>query len=508
MLKASTAHLTQPERVRVLIVDDEPSMAETLAELLGACGYEVSPTTNPQEALGFTADRFYEVALVDLVMPGMNGLELAERLHERSPETQVVIVTGNDDIESVRAGIHVGVFDYLLKGGLNLGSLEAVVRRAAEEAQLRREKARLFREVEEANRLLRALQGLGALEAGPLTTSIVLGRLASSAKEVTGAAVGRALLFSPTHSAEGLVIDEVVGDGAEAVRGTRLGPSEGIASFAAMVGETLVLEHGRDHPRYSHRCDETATPLPGFLCVPVRLGPVCGALILAGSSGPSFGQAAADAASRLATQAAVLLDALFFRDRATNFFTHTSELLVSVLDSIDIFSQGQPRAVAAHADMLSRRLGMPENERRDVHFAALLHDIGKIKIPRHLLTEEGRYHKEARAQMEAHPAFAVEMLKPITLWGEMLPLVHFHHERWDGKGYPSRLSGEEIPVGARIIAVADAFEAMTKGRPYARALTVEEALVQLEEGAGTQFDPRIVGLFVGEYRRLEQEKTR
>jgi len=158
--------------------------------------------------------------------------------------------------------------------------------------------------------------------------------------------------------------------------------------------------------------------------------------------------------------------------------------------------------------MLSRRLGMPENERRDVHFAALLHDIGKIKIPRHLLTEEGRYHKEARAQMEAHPAFAVEMLKPITLWGEMLPLVHFHHERWDGKGYPSRLSGEEIPVGARIIAVADAFEAMTKGRPYARALTVEEALVQLEEGAGTQFDPRIVGLFVGEYRRLEQEKTR
>src|SRR6185295_11730123 len=108
------------------------------------------------------------------------------------------------------------------------------------------------------------------------------------------------------------------------------------------------------------------------------------------------------------TQAAVLLDALFFRDRATNFFTHTSELLVSVLDSIDIFSQGQPRAVAAHADMLSRRLGMPENERRDVHFAALLHDIGKIKIPRHLLTEEGRYHKEARAQMEAHPAFAVE----------------------------------------------------------------------------------------------------
>ncbi len=111
MLKASTAHLTQPERVRVLIVDDEPSMTETLAELLGACGYEVSPTTNPQEALGFTADRFYEVALVDLVMPGMNGLELAERLHERSPETQVVIVTGNDDIESVRAGIHVGVFD-------------------------------------------------------------------------------------------------------------------------------------------------------------------------------------------------------------------------------------------------------------------------------------------------------------------------------------------------------------------------------------------------------------
>ena len=508
MLKASTAHLTQPERVRVLVVDDEPSMTETLSELLGACGYDVSPTTDPEEALGWTADRFYEVALVDLVMPGMSGLDLAERLHERTQETQVVIVTGNEDIESVRAGLHVGVFDYLLKGSLNLGALEAVVRRAAEEARLRLDKARLFREVEEANRLLRALQGLGALETGALTTAIVLGRLASSAKEVTGAAVGRALLFSPTHSAEGLVVDEVVGDGAEAVRGTRLGPSEGIASFAAMVGETLVLEHGPDHPRYSHKCDEVATALPGFLCVPLRLGPVCGALLLAGGPGASFGREAVEAASRLATQAAVLLDSLFFRERATNFFTHTSELLVSVLDSVDIFSQGQSRAVAALADMVSRRLGLPEHERRDVHYAALLHDIGKIRIPRHLLTTEGRYLPEARRQMEAHPAIGVEMLKPITLWAEMLPLIHFHHERWDGKGYPSGLAGEEIPVGARVIAVADAFEAMTKGRPYARARTVEEALRQLEAGAGTQFDPRIVRLFAGEYRRLEQEKMR
>jgi HD-GYP domain-containing protein (c-di-GMP phosphodiesterase class II) len=97
------------------------------------------------------------------------------------------------------------------------------------------------------------------------------------------------------------------------------------------------------------------------------------------------------------------------------------------------------------------------------------------------------------------------MLKPITLFADLLPIIHAHHERWDGKGYPSGLSGEDIPLGARVIAVADAFDAMTHGRPYSPARPYEDALRELEAGVGTQFEPRVVHLFAAEYRRRQAE---
>jgi putative nucleotidyltransferase with HDIG domain len=439
------------------------------------------------------------------MMPKMSGPDLAERLHEASPTIQVVFLTGRGDVDAARTGIHVGAYDFLLKEGFTASAVEGAVRGAAEKARQKRAQAELERQVHEANRLLEALHGMGAADKEDLTARVILARLTSSAKALVGATLGRALLFTPTHDEEGLVIEAAVGDGAEALVGVRLGPSEGIAPFAAMVGETATLERADAHTRYSHKCDEMVTEQPGFLCVPLRSGPVWGALSLAGATAGSFGPEALEVARRLAAGAAMHVENLLAHERAANFFTHVSEILVSILDSQDVFNRGHSRAVATLSDMVTRRLGLPDAERRNVHYAALLHDIGKTRIDPAILNTEGVYHAEARREMESHAQLGVEMLKPITAFAPLLPLIHGHHERWDGKGYPSGISGEGVPLGARIIAVADAFNAMTRGHLYAAARTDEEAIRQLEAGAGSQFDPKVVRYFVLEYRRHRED---
>jgi putative nucleotidyltransferase with HDIG domain len=502
--EAAEARATEV-RPRVLVVDDEPAFAEAVAELLEGSGFDAHSCSDPEEALRRTGAERFEVALLDIGMPRMDGFELAERVRELSPTTQVIILTGRDDVEAARGGMHVGAYDFLMKSSFNAAAIEGTVRAAAQKSRTERAQAALTQKVGQANRLMAALHGLGATDRDLLDTKVVLERLVAAAKELAGAEVGRALLFAPTHNEEGLVVEEAVGDGAEPLRGGRLGPSEGIAAFAAMVGEGVTLARATDHPRYSHRCDEVTGAHPGFLCVPLRSGPVRGALILASHADGAFPAEAVTASERLAAQAALHLDNLLGRDRSANFFTHVSEILVSILNSQDLFNQGHSRMVATLADMMTRRLGLSDHERRRVHYAALLCDIGKTRIHPSLLNTIGRYQPEARRQMEAHTVLGVEMLKPITLFAELLPLIHSHHERWDGKGYPAGLAGEDIPLGARVIAVADAFDAMTHGRPYAPAKTPEDALGELEKGAGTQFDAQIVAFFVEDYREHREE---
>ena len=146
---------------------------------------------------------------------------------------------------------------------------------------------------------------------------------------------------------------------------------------------------------------------------------------------------------------------------------------------------------------------MSDAERRDVHFAALLHDIGKLLVPPEILRAPDYSSERDRDILRSHPTLALDMLKHITVWEEILPMIHAHHERWDGKGYPLGIAGEAIPLGARIIAVAESFDAMTHRKAHGPARTPAEGLLELEAFAGTQFDPKIVRLFVLEYRQSE-----
>jgi response regulator RpfG family c-di-GMP phosphodiesterase len=483
---------------RVLVVDDDRAFGTFLAEALTERGFVARACSEPGEALRLVSELRVDVAVLDLIMPGMGGLELAEQLRVSSPDTQVLILTGYADLSSAIEGVRHGVVAYLEKGSLDADRLTQAVTEAAERSALRRENRHLVERLRDANRLLHALNEVSAQLASDPHRDSLVASLVRSARELLQVESARALLF--THAGpESLVVEMAAGDGASALLGARFELAEGIAPFMAQGKEPVVLSDARTHPRYSRRCDQLSTALPGFLAVPLRHGTVHGALLLAGRKN-EFTAEEATLVGAFARQSAVAIENAGHQENTVNFFTHICDILVSFLDTRDVFFGGHSRAVAALADMVTRRLGLSEPERRDIHFAALLHDIGKLRLdPDLLLWSKSR--ADAFPLLQQHPVLGLEILKPIALWSGILPLIHAHHERWDGAGYPLGQAAEHIPLGARVIAVADAFDAMTRSTPHQVPRSPDEAIVELEACAGSQFDPRIVRMFVSEYRK-------
>ncbi|HKC77233.1 MAG TPA: HD-GYP domain-containing protein [Gaiellaceae bacterium] len=173
-------------------------------------------------------------------------------------------------------------------------------------------------------------------------------------------------------------------------------------------------------------------------------------------------------------------------------------MLASIARALEQRDQtlGHGARVAALAEPVALQLGWDRERIRALRWAAPLHDVGKVQVRPQLLGKTGPLTLEEVDEIRRHPAAGARLVLPLRRFHDALPYVLFHHERWDGKGYPSGLRGETIPVGARLLAIADAFDAMISPRPYRRALTHEHALGEVEEGAGAQFDPVAAELFV------------
>ena len=428
----------------------------------------------------------------------MTGLELARLLKARDPNLQVIILTTYDDTESVTPGIKQGIFDFIGKTDIDARRLEHKVREAAAFTRLTRTNRDLVARLTASNARLTALQNASTSLCRELHQDRVLESLARAAKTLLGAATGRAVLFSHGHSGD-LVVAAAAGDGAKTIVGARMRQDEGVAAAVVADGKAVSGANLARHPGYSRRADEMPTLLPGFVVAPLRHGNVQGALMVAGRQAP-FATDDEGLLASLALQGGIALDNAANLERFTNFFTHASDMLITAVEQLDIWYRGHSRAVAVFADMITRGLGMPDDERRDVHYGALLHDIGKVMVPSDVLRSSRKSTPEEMETLRKHSIFGMEILKPILLWSDILPIVHSHHEWWDGRGYPLGLSGEQIPLGARVIAVADAFDAMTRLTPHRSPKTTDQALNELEAGAGTQFEPRIVRLFVSEYR--------
>lgn len=174
---------------------------------------------------------------------------------------------------------------------------------------------------------------------------------------------------------------------------------------------------------------------------------------------------------------------------------NTIKSLVQTLEAKDKYTEGHSRRVAENSLQIAQDLGVDYKEQEEIHLAGLLHDIGKIGIKESILHKRGRLTDEEYNHIKTHPLISQRILEPIPQFKGVVSMIRNHHEFYDGSGYPDGLSGKDIPAGARILAICDAFDAMTSDRPYRDALPEDAAYSVLARNAGTQFDPDLVKVF-------------
>jgi response regulator RpfG family c-di-GMP phosphodiesterase len=270
-------------------------------------------------------------------------------------------------------------------------------------------------------------------------------------------------------------------------------------------GAPVLTTNAQSDPRFEMQMSVAAFQLRSILCAPLKLkDEIIGVLYVDHRGMPGqFHESDMNLISAFADQAAVAIDnaRLFEELKAANIelqiaYEATLQGWVRALDLRDKETEGHTQRVTSLTVQLAQAMDIPEEELIHIQRGALLHDIGKMAIPDPILLKPGRLSEEERALVQKHPDFAREQLEPIQFLHRALDIPYCHHEKWDGSGYPRGLKGEEIPIAARIFAVADVWDALTSNRPYRQAMDPNEVRAYLREQAGLHFDPHVVEAFL------------
>lgn len=170
-------------------------------------------------------------------------------------------------------------------------------------------------------------------------------------------------------------------------------------------------------------------------------------------------------------------------------------MLANAIELRDQYTRGHVERVRDHAHLLAIQMGLSAGQMDQIHYGSILHDIGKIHIPESVLKKPGPLTEAEWVEMKKHPLIGVDMVKDIPYLAPAIPVIRYHHERWDGNGYPDGVCGEAIPLVARIVTVADSLDAMSTSRPYQQALTPEQAYEEILRGSGLKYDPGVIRAF-------------
>jgi putative nucleotidyltransferase with HDIG domain len=246
--------------------------------------------------------------------------------------------------------------------------------------------------------------------------------------------------------------------------------------------------------------------LESFLVLPVFLKEKLKAVITIGRSRTNaFNTEDIAQARQMADQMAVALSNATLIEELDNLNWGTLSALARTVDAKSSWTAGHSTRVTKMALKIGSGLALSPEKMDELHRAALLHDIGKVGVPAAILDKPGALDDDEYALIKMHPAMGARILEPIASYKEIIPMVLHHHERFDGKGYPDGLSGDEIDIGARILAVADVFDAIKSDRPYRKGMALERVIDIITEEAGRQFDPDVVDVFLAV---MGQEKTK
>lgn len=514
---------------RILLVDDEEGLRLLLGRQLTRAGHSVQVSCDGQEAAEALAQDRFDLIISDMKMPRLDGMGLLARARDLAPESEFIILTGHGNLENAVQAFKTGnLFDYLLKPLDDIAELDAVVQRAIERHTLRSDNQRLIEElrarVDELHLAQQQLARMADLDGltdllnhraihrklgehldgsgdGPLAVLLLDMDNFKQYNDTYGHPAGDQILRLVAASASSCLPD-----------GASLGRCGGDEFMAVLPGCTME-QAARVAAAIREAVSATPFVNPEGTALPLRL--CCGiADTVETGRSPATLVAAADAALYESKRQGGDTVTLHFscEDDSREDLGRTAytvlEGLVTAIDHKDHYTKAHSEHMTSFALMLADAIGCSKETTDVVRVAGLLHDVGKIGVPDSILRKPGRLSAEEYEVMKNHVTISAAIIHGLPRLADILDAVANHHERWDGHGYPNGLAGDQIPLLGRMMAIADAFSAMTLDRPYRAGIPVAEALNVVEAEAGKQFDPTLAHVFVQSMRRrLQQSQT-
>jgi len=276
----------------------------------------------------------------------------------------------------------------------------------------------------------------------------------------------------------------------------------GIVGWVALHGKPLLVPDVTKDPRWFKGVDKkTKFVTRSILAVPLFVkGTIIGvAEVLNKKGNRQFNRDDLELFSALGNQIAVAVENASLYKELDELFLSSIRAIVEAVDAKDPYTQGHSVRVVEYSLLVGEAVKLNKEALKDLEVSAILHDVGKIGIPDRILAKPGRLTEEEYEYIKRHPQFSADIIGPIAKLKRLTPYILHHHERFDGKGYPAGLKGRAIPIFARIIAIADSFDAMTSSRPYRDKMNLDIAFQELRDNSGTQFDPKLVPVFIEAY---------
>jgi response regulator RpfG family c-di-GMP phosphodiesterase len=472
----------QTDRLRVLLVDDNASVLRFLASAFSSNNCQVTTAATAEQALEQLGDDPFHLVVSDIKMPGLSGLDLLRAVKGKQPGTPVVLITGVPSVNSAVFGLRHGAYDYLPKP-FSITEVKDLIGRLRRDradgngnvnypAGLTEELARRQAGVEAISRIGEvALQGLEpSLFAAKVLEYTMQSLRCDGALMLLRDQGGQ---FNASRTGEASLVGQI------------------LALLHASFGD-VVKTGGRETfvlTKPEHGFEGLAALVPG-------VGDAMGILCVGRSA--ENGAFLPDEKALLlgyAQTTAVALQKILLREHLERNLIDTISSFVIALESKDPYLKGHSARVSLYSGELATVMGVAPADVVLMSRAGMLHDLGKLVIMDNILRKPRQLTEEEFELIRTHPVVGDKILKPLRFLACEAKAVRHHHERYDGKGYPDGLKGDDIPLIARVVTVADAFDAMTSDRPYRSKRPLATAMEEIVRGAGTQFDPLAADAF-------------
>ena len=437
-----------------------------------------------------------DIVLIDLKLPDESGRQVAWTLLNDFPyELILFIITGFEDEWKRSEAMRNGIAAYFVKGRFTPEELLTCMKEAAIQKERKRATELNNRMLLKLYEFTNTLISLDSLDS-------VMDSVIKMIQSLTGCMRISIMLLSEDRKY--LYIKKAIGLEEHIVKSTRINVGESVAG-KAFSNQRIISSDGETLDRslfgYRERGPFMSIPL---LEIPHKSGnmPIGVINLTNRTSEEGFSENEKKLLTYIANSASIAIKSELRKEALEKTAIDTLILLINVVEARDRYTQGHSIRVGEYAAEIARRLGFTEESVREILYAGHLHDIGKIEVPDSILLKPDVLTPEEFEIMKRHPITSVRIVDHISYFQPMHGIFLHHHERFDGKGYPDGIGKEDIEIGARIIAVADAFDAMTSDRPYRNAMTREKACSILRFERGTQFDPRCVDAFLDYYHSL------